>query len=424
MISNSFGITNNKPKSNNNQAKKQTFRANLRAVQEEARKIPYNLRNPQPNSMTAMGILHAASDGYIEVLNTILTYKKNMPVVYARADTLAKSAGVSLSTFKRACDFWELNGFMTKKNNGYNKTCWYKPSTWFKDKDVQKALAKKLTVFYFAIKAYLSASLLMSYDVPNVFNFIYKNKQVPNVNTSTYEEREYQRKIKKGNEVSTVVDRIAKELKLENYEISQLSNFSDDVLQQSYKVLSRTKNVLNKYRFLLGCCKNIQAKSQNKPVQTTPKVVKEVVIKKVEEKKYTAMEMANEISKILQMPNNAPSIINETVHQGLKEKAIRNLLYDNDPVLMQEEGEDIALMFIKQWKDKLFPVVVEQPKKELTRQESSLLADNLRQIIQRIKPESTTLNENDLGNTNTQPQINNSATVNFDDDSNYEEVYD
>jgi len=167
--------------------------------------IPFNLRDPMPNKTTALGIINAITPEGLRVLNTYLSRARKYKINYGNQKRMAIQANVSRKTFNEWGGKFHNWRFLEKKTNGANKTCWVKVSRWFNDPEVQKALKNKLAIFF-----YMSGTLLLSGVFTsvtrgkNVFKtFIYKELLLPNVNTSTYVEKDNQKRIlkKKGNEI-------------------------------------------------------------------------------------------------------------------------------------------------------------------------------------------------------------------------------
>jgi len=218
---------------------------------------PWNLFDPLPNIQTAIGLIYASEESYLRVLNTVLTFKKHYKEVYARQDTLARKSGVSLSTFKRALKFWERHGFIGVKNNGANKTCWYKVSSWFRDLDVQKILSKKLTIFYFSIFNLLSGFKPVNYEDPNVFNLFLKQQQQQLYHSMDRVVGNVEKVSQKGvNKMSNILSQIKDELKLSNHQLDQLKEFDDKILSESLQVLKENSNIDYPFKFLLKVCRN------------------------------------------------------------------------------------------------------------------------------------------------------------------------
>jgi hypothetical protein len=67
-----------------------------------------------------------------------------------------------------------------------------------------------------------------------------------------------------------MLDKLRNELNLGEYEITQLSDFDEVVLQESYKIYKQTPMVVHPFKFILSCCRNVKEKIQRtKPRQTT-----------------------------------------------------------------------------------------------------------------------------------------------------------
>lgn len=224
--------------------------------------IPWNKIDPYPNILSPVGTILSFDEADKKVLNLIVTYGlryKNK--IHASQINMAEKLKLHRITVNRSLQKIGKFGFIAIKNNGANKPCWYKISSWFFNTDIQQQLSKKLAVFYYTNK--FATQLLISQTTRsiNVFNFIYKTtNKLRNVNTSTYMEEKYQRILKKGKSVS-VIEKIKQELALENYETNQLSNFDEVILQQAYGILKSKSNVANKFRYLLGICNQLQIKT-------------------------------------------------------------------------------------------------------------------------------------------------------------------
>lgn len=115
-----------------------------------------------------------------------------MRLIHPKQQTLADKSGVSISTFRRALAFFIKHGFIAVKNNGANKSCWYKVSKWFENTDIVMQLMRKLPIFYFALYIPMMAARAAEYRCINVFNIknLYittniqcNNNKYDNVNT-------------------------------------------------------------------------------------------------------------------------------------------------------------------------------------------------------------------------------------------------
>ncbi len=57
-----------------------------------------------------------------------------------------------------------------------------------------------------------------------------------------------------------MLNKISIELNLGEYEILQLSAFDEITMKEAYKIYSQTKGVINPFKFILGCCRNVKEK--------------------------------------------------------------------------------------------------------------------------------------------------------------------
>lgn len=211
--------------------------------------IPWYFVNPEPDKRYILGQILAFSDSTTRILNTIITLCKRYKLVYASQKTIARISKVHITTANKALAYLEDLGLIAIKNNGANKPCWYKASSYFNNIFVMESLSKKLAIFYYSIRSLLSRSsadaLRCIKDLRNIYIF----KTLPVIRVTTVEEG--------GNEV---LAKISDRLRLDEFETTQLSSYDNKVLEESYKILQNTRNVKNQYRFLLGICKKLQEK--------------------------------------------------------------------------------------------------------------------------------------------------------------------
>ncbi len=162
---------------------------------------------------------------------------------------------------------------------------------------------------------------------------------------------------------SSTLKNIVKKLDLGNYEVSQLSVFSDVVLNKSYKVLCNTVNVKNPYRFLLGVCKKIEERiASNQSVPTVVKVSQdsEKVISKpqawvrldyMNKKVRKLTDIANDIAKLEEQIKDAdklPAFLRQEFVNGF-EVSIK-LLVEEEYQKEESESDMIALQYIDKFR--------------------------------------------------------------------------
>lgn len=396
---------------------------------------------PYPDRQNIVGELLAAKEQFIAVVNAVIFYCVKHKLTYPTHEEIAFHINriygwnICRQTVCKLINMAiKLNLIAVHKAAGA-KSLIYKISSFFMDNYEQlksKFWALKLSIKPLSLES-LKSGLATQCNI--VFNFIYKKAKQPNTNKQPLRKEESQRKAfkKKGSmfeaqvEVRDLIRNLGIKFTVEQQQL--LTQYSDTQLLAAKHIIEKRKNVKTPAVLFLWLLRNeptvIHAKSAYKPAVIKPNAVK-AEIKKVEEKKYTTIQMANEIANILQMPNNAPMLISKDMHERIKEKTIHNLLWDRQAILTQEPEEEIALMFINSWREKLFPPVVEEPKKDKVTTNPTQIANMISNIMGQFKPELNLTNEIIVDNTNTQKDKKISTTVKFDVDFNpdeYEEVY-
>ena len=356
--------------------------------------VPWDLTTPKPVKPTILGEVVAFTDIEKKVINYFSSVCNKYKLFYGSQIKIAQKLGISLSYFKKIlkklCDL----GLMAKKWTGYNKPCWYKMSTWFNDEHVRYTLSKTIPFFYYMAK--ISVTLLISpanadeLRCINDLSLLY-----PSLTKATTSSTTILSKTKKGKKMfeaqTEVTEQVQKlNLKLTITQQQQLSRFPETVITRAEQRIKFKKNANDPVSYFFWLCKDELAN----PTQAK-EVVKKVVATKVRveeakepEKTYTAVEIANEISKTLEMPNNAPMVIDEKMFQEIKHTSIRNILRSYTMVTTGEPCEEIALVFIEQWRIKVFPPVIEKVvpvKQEKT--DPAIIAAFIKNAMENLKQE-------------------------------------
>lgn len=117
----------------------------------------YQKQDSIPTSPRPVPVILGLPKRTTAMLNLIIKLNTIMKVVYANQTTLGEMVGVGREQANRILGKLVKLGLIFKKKNRIGETCWFKPSSFFKDEDVQSQLRRKLPVFY-----YLSLALLTS----------------------------------------------------------------------------------------------------------------------------------------------------------------------------------------------------------------------------------------------------------------------
>lgn len=271
--------------------------------------IPWNLYDPLPDKNLALGQIHALNQSELDVLDFQIRWKKKYKLVYTKHQTIADVTGWSVSTVKRAINKLQRLGLIAVKNNGANKSCWYKTSSWFNSIYVMESLSKVLSIFYFTILSLMSQNSANELRSTNVFNFIYKiaSCKQPKKEEQLERKEESQRKIlkKKGKqmfeaiEISEYVKKLP--LKLSVDQQVQLSRYSEQVLASAFNKLKSKKNPRDPVRYFFWLCK---LENENR---RTPQTRENNSGKKQQPRSNWSNENNNFDSSIVKEKNDNPS---------------------------------------------------------------------------------------------------------------------
>lgn len=433
----------------NNLAKSETDKRNPKRYKD----TPWNLLAPIPLTKTPEWEVRHFTTAKRSLLNTLILLTQKHKLVYATQKKIAEIAGINITTCNRLLKELEQQGWIATKYNGANKSCWYKVTSFFKNISIIKSLKDVLWGLKYAS---LLLNLLLSINLTsknNSFQSEYArrcandnrnyllggnsshardgvNNPINNTQIISKRKLDDSGMLQNENNISKIVHQISSELNLDSYQQKKISEFRDDILKYVYTRI-RGKQLSNPYTYLLKACSSESAKKakqvnvNRRDPATKPMAASSPVINKVEEKKYTAVELASEISKCLQIPNNAPMIIDSKTHETIKLKAVHNLLWDTEPELTNEPGEDMALMFITTWREKLFPIKEKEIIKKSPTDVTSI-AQHLKIFIQNSNIESMARHENVTNNTKNHQgeKVSSLVDITVVDPDEFEEIYD
>ncbi len=234
--------------------------------------------DPKPESAHITGQILAFNDSTSRILNTILLLCKRYKLVYASQKTIARMSKVHIVTANRALAKLEDLGLIAIKNNGANKSCWYKSSTYFNDLFVMETLSKKLAIFYFTITMLISAAREDAIRCIKDPSLLYPSLAKATTSSTTILSKNLKKEkmFEAQHEVTQQV--LDLNLKLTIQQQQQLSKFHPTVITRATDRLKLKKNPNDPVSYFFWLCKDEQANP------TT--VAKEVVAKnykKVEE---------------------------------------------------------------------------------------------------------------------------------------------
>lgn len=408
--------------------------------------IPWSINAANPKLKFLEWEIRKLPQAEIEILNSILLLDNRFSLIYASQSKLSLMSTYARETVNRKIKLLKNIGLILTKSNGHNKTLWYKVASVFHNPEIRKNLSDILWALKYPCRifniALLSSLLCANETQPQqskvTRSISYKDLYISyysNTKKTANKERENQRKIlkKKGSmfepasEISQAVMDLG--LKLDIEQQRQLSGYSKEQLAAAKAKINKKGGVVrDKVRLLIWLLRNdpdvINAKQANKPVVKKQVAVSKTLINKVEEKKYTATQMATEIHNFSVLPNNAPMIISERVHETIKNRSISSLIWDNIPVLTGESGEELAIALIESWKVKL-PLPVQLPVVRKPIMDPTALAQRLKEII--LASGSTILRDNAMNDTSIHQEGEVSPKLKIepiDDPDNQEEIYD
>ncbi len=356
---------------------------------------PWNLIDPQPTCLSPLGAVNGLLESHAKVLNYIIERQIKHKEVYSKIDTIANDLKLGRSTVIRAINKLVRLGFIAKKSNGYNKSCWYKPSSWFKNGDVQKALSRKLFVFAITSFQLLSAFSASGTRSTNDFNFI-KKLVVSNYkkSNSLKEEENNQRRIlkKKGSmltpqvEVNEALKKLRIKLNIEQQQA--LSRFDTELLGKAIDKFNKKPPHKQQFPLLLWLLNNptVVAESESSPLFF--------------KKNLTERNTQSQPIKITTEPESPPVPWTSISYE-------QNLIQFGQ--WYEKHGEEYAQFFKKSLKDireKFLSQLNDRFKDTATIERVRKNSLEYHQPLQKYKPQSNTINDIAFQHPNTHKQEN------------------
>ena len=142
-----------------------------------------------------------------------------------------------------------------------------------------------------------------------------------------------------------MVDKLQK-LGLETHQISQLLQFDEVIVNESIRIIERSKKPIDyPYKYLLKICTELKTKGFK--VVVAPKVEIGGLYKPIEKKKLSAIQMAIEMRNFMKPEplKQGSALWGNRVSNDLRNIAAKNKL-DEGYELIGEEHESIAVMYI------------------------------------------------------------------------------
>lgn len=212
--------------------------------------------------------------------------------------------------------------------------------------------------------------------------------------------------------ISGYVAKISRQFEFTEEQEIKLSAYSDDIVRKAYQA-TLGKKIERPFNYMLRVCSIEAGKAANKPKITRLEATDEPMAAKVKEevkkggeyqKNHTAAEIAQEIAKIRKVDASK-------MHggEGYKKRMLYNWA-DKEYVIEGSDAEKIALMYINRIR-----VEVGLPPRKL------YFAP---QDAPEIKPQSTMLNENDVGKVMGHSVEKDSTSLIYERNDEYEEVTD
>lgn len=199
-----------------------------------------------------------------------------------------------------------------------------------------------------------------------------------------------------------MIEQIKQSLSLSNYEVNQLSCFDAAILKKAWQRLQGKSDTTNKFRYLLKAAEGIQSdiskgnEQQKKGISSTGKQITPYKRKRIPdwETINTAVAIAAEIAKIKAI--DASKMVGG---EGYKQRMLINWAH-KDYTLTNEDGEDVAIMFIEAMK-KEYSFDAQNKPAEIKPQLNTIKDNSLaKYIAQTFKKDSANSNVVQFDNTN------------------------
>ena len=206
-------------------------------------------------------------------------------------------------------------------------------------------------------------------EVFNISSFLFKNNTQDNgrvVGTQSVE-RKLRVSGAKQQRGDSMLEKLRQVEAFGNYEIQQLEQFSEKVLEDAYKVLMATPNITNRFRYLLGVCNKLAVKPSYKAAATKQSAAVGCGVK--EYKVYRAFEHPSyddTCFEELRKPSKQTTTADDrSEYEKLLSKISDGSLEKLASVMGEQSACDFYRRVLNYWKPKLEEeVCVDAPKQE------------------------------------------------------------